>query len=75
VAGYGTAALGFDAADMAWFAAGARWRLGELLDGDEGRALVDQARAALAAAGIVRPERVVALIAPVAADAQRTRNC
>jgi len=36
-----------------------------------GRALVDQARAALVAEGIVRPDRVVAMFVPVTADARR----
>jgi hypothetical protein len=69
-AGYRSAALGFDAADTMTFADAARWRLGELLGGDAGRALVDQARAALVAEGIVRPDRVVAMFVPVAADAR-----
>jgi hypothetical protein len=71
-AGYRSAALGFDATDTLTFADAARWRLGELLGGDEGRALVDQARAALVAEGIVRPDRVVAMFVPVAADARRS---
>ncbi|HEY0483502.1 MAG TPA: AAA family ATPase [Kofleriaceae bacterium] len=71
-AGYRSAVLGFDAADTTTVADAARWRLGELLGGDEGRALVDQARAALVTEGIVRPERVVAMFVPVAADARRT---
>ena len=71
-AGYRKAALGFDAADTTTFADAARWRLGELIGGDDGRALVDQARAALVAEGIVRPDRVVAMFVPVAADARCT---
>jgi hypothetical protein len=70
VATYRNAALGFDAVDMIGHAAVARWRLGELVGGDEGRALLNQARAALDAEGIVRPDRVVAMYAPVAADAR-----
>jgi hypothetical protein len=73
-ADYRSAALGFDAADTTTVAAAARWRLGELLGGDAGRALVDQARAALVAEGIVRPDRVVAMFAPVAADSRRYRG-
>jgi hypothetical protein len=68
---YRDAAASFEAGDMTMNAWCARWRLGELLGGDEGRALVDQARAALSAEGIVRPDRVVAMLAPVAADARR----
>jgi hypothetical protein len=71
VDGYRAAARGFDAGDMIMNAAATRWRLGELLCGDEGRALVDQARAVLAAEGIVRPDRVVAMLAPVPPDARR----
>jgi tetratricopeptide (TPR) repeat protein len=71
-AGYRSAARGFDATDTLTVADAARWRLGELLGGDEGRALVDHARAALVAEGIVRPDRVVAMFVPVAADARRT---
>jgi hypothetical protein len=71
-AGYRSAALAFDAADTTTVANAARWRLGELLGGDDGRALVDQARATLVAEGIVRPDRVVAMFVPVAADARRT---
>jgi eukaryotic-like serine/threonine-protein kinase len=71
VRGYRDAAAGFDTGDMMMNASCARWRLGELLGGDEGRALIDQARAALSAEGIVRPDRVVAMLAPVAADARR----
>jgi hypothetical protein len=52
-------------------AASASWRLGELLRGDDGRALVAQARADLSAEGIVRPDRVVAMMAPVPADTRR----
>jgi hypothetical protein len=50
--------------DMAMCAALARRRLGELLGGDEGRALVAQADGWLASQGIVRPERVSRLFAP-----------
>jgi hypothetical protein len=71
-AGYREAAAGFAAVDMAMHVSVARWRLGELLGGDAGCALVDQAGAALAAEGIVRPDRVVAMFAPIAADARRS---
>lgn len=56
---------------MTMNASAARWWLGELLGGDEGRALVDQARAALSAEGLVRPDRVMAMFAPVPAEARR----
>jgi len=71
VEGYRGAAAGFEAVDMMHIASAARWRLGELLGGDEGRVLIGQARAALSAEGIVRPDRVVAMFAPVPADARR----
>jgi hypothetical protein len=72
--GYRDAAASFDAGDMAMNASCARWRLGELLGGDEGRTLISQARAALSAEGILRPDRVVAMFAPVPADARRFDN-
>ena len=71
VASYRLAATGFHGIDMMLTAEAARWRLGELLGGDEGRILVSQASASLSAEGIVRPDRVVAMLAPVAADARR----
>jgi len=71
VDGYRAAATNFDGGDMVMNAAAARWRLGELLGGDDGRALVGQASSALAAEGIVRPDRVVAMLAPVPPDARR----
>jgi hypothetical protein len=70
VAGYRAAALGFDALDMQQLASAARWRLGELLGGDAGQALISGARAALAAEGVVRPDRLVAALAPIAAGAR-----
>jgi hypothetical protein len=68
---YRAAAAGFEAGDMMMTAWVARWRLGELLGGDDGRALIDQAAAALRAEGIVRPDRVVAMLAPVSPDVRR----
>jgi eukaryotic-like serine/threonine-protein kinase len=73
-AGYRSAAAGFDAADMSLVAETARWRLGELLAGDDGRALIDHAAAALRAEGIVRPDRVIAMFAPVEPDARLARR-
>ena len=64
------AADAFDAAGLTLFAWAARWRRGELLGGDTGRALVAQVRAALSAEGCVRPDRVVAMLVPVAANAR-----
>ncbi|MBI4509940.1 MAG: protein kinase [Deltaproteobacteria bacterium] len=58
------AAKGFDAAEMALHAAAARYRLGEHLGGDEGRALVTQAHSWMTEQGIQEPERMTALLAP-----------
>jgi hypothetical protein len=58
------AVQGFDAAGMALYAAAARRRLGELLGGDEGAALIAIATAWMRAEGIVRPERMAAMLAP-----------
>jgi hypothetical protein len=58
------AARGFDAAGMALFAAAARRRLGEVLGGEEGRALVEAASAWMRAQGVADPERITAMLAP-----------
>ena len=55
---------GFDAADMALHAAVARRRRGELVGGDEGRALVAEADAWMAGQGIKNPARFAAMLAP-----------
>jgi tetratricopeptide (TPR) repeat protein len=55
---------GFEACHMKLFLAVARRRLGELLAGDEGRALVDQANAWMTAHGIVNADRTTATLAP-----------
>ncbi len=62
---YAEAALAFDAMDMGMHAAVMRWRHGEILLGEEGRALVDGADAWLRDAGVVRPDRMVAMLAPL----------
>jgi serine/threonine protein kinase/tetratricopeptide (TPR) repeat protein len=59
-----TAAEGFDAADMTLHAHAARRRLGTLLGGDEGRALVLAADAGMAAEAVVSPERITAMLVP-----------
>jgi eukaryotic-like serine/threonine-protein kinase len=59
-----TAIATFDAAHMALYAAVARLRKGELLGGDEGLALIAGAAAWMRAEGIVRPDRVTAMLAP-----------
>jgi hypothetical protein len=55
---------GFLAADMTLFAACARRRRGEMLGGDEGRALVADADAVMRGQGIVRPDRWTGMYAP-----------
>jgi serine/threonine protein kinase len=49
-------------------AAAVRWRLGQLLGGDEGTALLDDARAWFASLRAVRPERMVACGMPGIGD-------
>ena len=58
------AVIDFEAADMALHAEVARRRLGALLGGDEGRALVARADAFMARQGIKRPDRWTAIHAP-----------
>jgi eukaryotic-like serine/threonine-protein kinase len=58
------AATGFDSADMALMAAMARRRKGQILGGDEGRALVAAADALMTAQRIARPERMTAMLMP-----------
>ena len=58
------AARGFDAADMALWAAVARLRLGQLVGGDEGAALVAAAESVLRAQSVANPGRVAATLAP-----------
>jgi hypothetical protein len=53
-----------EAAEMAMHGIIARYRLGELLGGDEGRKLVESARLSLSAEGIKNPERWVAAFLP-----------
>ena len=53
-----------EAAHMGLFAAAARRRLGGLLGGDEGRALVAEADAWMASQGIRNPARMAAMLAP-----------
>jgi hypothetical protein len=58
------AASAFDACDMALFAAAARRRRGQLIGGNEGRALVEAAETWMAGQGIKNPARVTTLFAP-----------
>ncbi len=64
VDGWKTALSTCEAADMAMHAAAARWRLGEAIGGDEGAELVAAARAWFEGEGVVRPERLVAMLTP-----------
>lgn len=58
------AASGFRAADMALCAAVAEHRLGNLLGGDEGLALRDQADAWMSTQSIRRPDHIASMFAP-----------
>jgi tetratricopeptide (TPR) repeat protein len=55
---------GFEVASMQLDAAAARRRLGELVGGEEGRAIREGADAWMAAQGVLRPERLTAALAP-----------
>ncbi|WP_437318439.1 serine/threonine-protein kinase [Sorangium sp. So ce385] len=58
------AAAAFDGCEMALFAACARRRRGQLLGGEEGRALIEAADAWMAGQGIRNPARIAAIFAP-----------
>jgi len=58
------AAPGFDHAEMATHAAAARRRLGALVGGDEGAALIADADAWLTGQGVRSPDAVTAMLAP-----------
>lgn len=59
-----SAALQFDACDMALHAAAVRRRKGQIVGGDEGRALIESADAWMARQGITNPIRMTALFVP-----------
>ena len=59
-----TAAAGFEAADMAVYAAVSRRRLGQLLKGSDGSRLVTDADAFMTSRGVRRPDRVADVLAP-----------
>ena len=54
----------FDASDMALWSAAAKRRRGEILGGDEGRALVDEADATFRAQAVKVPAKYAAMLAP-----------
>ena len=58
------ARAGFETCDMRLYAAAAGLRLGRLVGGDEGQAMVAQSTRTMEAEGIVRPERMANLLAP-----------
>jgi hypothetical protein len=58
------AAESLDAVSLRSYAVAARWRLGELLGGEEGRALVAQADSWMRSQSIRNPARMVAMHAP-----------
>ncbi|WP_159396694.1 serine/threonine-protein kinase PknK [Sorangium cellulosum] len=58
------AGAAFDACEMALFAACTRRRRGQLLGGEEGRALIQAADAWMAGRGIKNPARMAAIFAP-----------
>ncbi len=61
---FNDAIAGFDAHDMAMHASIARYRLGQLLGGDEGKVGVAAAFSSIASQGIESPDRVVRMLAP-----------
>lgn len=60
---------GFEAAEMALYAAAAGWRLGEVMGGDAGQELAAASETWLRGQGVRRPDRLVAMVAPVAGGA------
>ncbi|MEO8551905.1 MAG: hypothetical protein ABI678_18140, partial [Kofleriaceae bacterium] len=64
IAEYRGALAACDAAELGLHAAAARVRLGELVGGDEGAALVETGLVALRAQDVKKPEAMVALFAP-----------
>jgi hypothetical protein len=54
----------FDSTGMALHAAAARRRLGAVLQGDEGQALITEAEAGMARAGVANVDGVVRMLAP-----------
>jgi eukaryotic-like serine/threonine-protein kinase len=59
-----SAEAGFEAADMALYAATARHRRGELIGGDQGRELVEAVKDWMMGQNIKNPDRIIAMLAP-----------
>ena len=58
------AAAAFDAVNMPLYAASARRRLGEIIGGDDGEALVSDADLLMTSRGVRQPARLTAMYAP-----------
>ena len=58
------AVKGLESADMALYAAAARWQRGRIIGGDEGKSLVAAAETWMRDQGIVSPARMAAMLAP-----------
>ncbi len=58
------AARTFDDADMSLYAASARWQLGRIVGGDEGRRLASDARLRFIEQNVARPEKMRDMLAP-----------
>jgi hypothetical protein len=65
-----TAASQLDDVDMKLFAAVARRRRGEIIGGDEGKALIDQATAWMQTQNIRNPSRMSDMVVPPVAATQ-----
>jgi hypothetical protein len=66
---YTLAAEAFDANHMALYAAACRYRRGELLANDEGRALIDAAEALMRSETVKNPARMVEMFVSAGARA------
>jgi hypothetical protein len=63
-AGLRDAVRAFDKLQYKMYAAAARRQLGRILEGDEGRSLIERADVAMGEEEVVNPERVAAMLAP-----------
>jgi hypothetical protein len=62
---YAEAARRFEALEMGLYAAAMRKRHGEIVLGAEGGVLMEDADALLLLRGVARPDRIVAILAPL----------